>query len=456
MSNNNNNGTVDKAQRRYLPPAVILEETSTLPAARRAVVIICSFLVLALIWGFITQVDETANAMGQVIPRGQVAVVQHLEGGIVEKILVKNGDKVIAGKTILAKLDPIAAKSELEEMQAREISLMVDAERLRSFVDEREDSFSEIISRAVKRHQETTSSKQDIQDMLNDDRLLFKLQNRARNDQREVVKSQIRQLEEESKQLDKQRETLEAHVQLLEQEKTMYKKLGSVSKRDFLDVLRQVNRANGDLMQMNGQISKNREALNGAKQRLNELNSNLKETAVKQLDDINSQLAQLRKTVIRLQDRVKRLNMVAPINGTVSGLLVTNGAVISPGSKLMEIVPAKRDLVVEARIKPQERGHLKEGDNVKIKVLTYNFARYGTLPGKLESISASTSKDEKGELYYNAIIKPEKEYLGKRKGAMPILPGMTVQADIVTGSKSLIAYLMKPVHRAMKSSFSER
>lgn len=169
-----------------------------------------------------------------------------------------------------------------------------------------------------------------------------------------------------------------------------------------------------------------------------------------------SELDQQKQVVASLEERVRRLVVTAPVTGLVKGIKInTIGAVVKPGEPLMEIVPTSRTLVVEARISPSDIGNVAVGQRVKVKVSSYDYGRYGVVNGALEFITATTFTDEKGEKYYRGRVILDSDHVGTHT-EMKILPGMTVQAGIITGRKSVMEYLLKPVQRALKDAFSER
>ena len=155
--------------------------------------------------------------------------------------------------------------------------------------------------------------------------------------------------------------------------------------------------------------------------------------------------------------QVNRLEVRAPTNGVVKGLEVnTIGGVIRPGSRLMEIVPSGGELFAEVKVSPNDIGHIKIGYPVIIKVTSYDFSRYGSIDGKVTGLSATTFTNEQGQSFYKGVISLGKNYVGNVEGRNVILPGMIVNVDIITGTKSLLAYFLKPIHKALNSAFSER
>ena len=163
------------------------------------------------------------------------------------------------------------------------------------------------------------------------------------------------------------------------------------------------------------------------------MNERLRREALAERGKITAELAQVREKLKRLQDRVSRLNVRAPTDGYVKGLkVVTEGGVIQPGQPIMEVVPLGRNLIVESRITTRDIGHVQIGQRAKVKIDTYDFARYGPVHGTLVSISATTFQDDDGRPYYKGIIKLDRTYAGRNPKANPITPGMTVQAEVIT------------------------
>ena len=163
------------------------------------------------------------------------------------------------------------------------------------------------------------------------------------------------------------------------------------------------------------------------------------------------------QTIARLRDRVNRHNIKSPVRGVVKGLAVnTIGGVVPSGGVIAEIVPLEEDLIVEARLSPADIGHLDIGQLAAIKVQTFDFARFGSIQGTLENISATTFKDQDGSVYYKGIIKLNQSHVGSDPNSNLILPGMTVDVDVTTGDRTLLRYLLRPVYESLDRAFGER
>ena len=429
---------------KFLSQPLLLEESGP-PKVLSQLLIVVTLLVGGLI-GFaaFTNISETAVTQGQVMPAGSVNLVQHLEGGIVAEILVEDGQIVEMGGTLirLKKDGPLA---EFDQMRAREASLALRAERLRAFVLDRTPDFS---------------AGGDYPDLLADQQAILELQIEARESQRRVIQSRIEQRQAQVEALAEQKQNLQEQTAILKEQLGMRGKLlkkGLVSRVVYLESQRSLSRTQGELASVVGRITETKAALGEARNSLLELDANLRNEALDEMGAVTGELAQVREAIAKLKDRVQRLEVLAPIRGVVKGLKTrTIGAVIAPGEPIMEIVPVDDILVAEVRISPRDVGHLRAGQAAEVKVTTYDMARFGTVEGRLKRVSASTFEDEEGKPFYKGVIELSQAYVGNDPDYNPIQPGMVVHADIITGSKTLLQYLLKPVYRGLSSAFRER
>ena len=432
-------------QTRYLAQSVILEEAGSSGLIRMAMISIVLVICAFLIWAQITDVDEVAVTSGELIPTGQVQSIQHLEGGIISKILIKEGEVVDAGQ-VLIRLDPSGALTEFNQMKSRQAGLGLQAERFRALGMNREPDFS--------------FAGEEYKNMVDDQYTIYQSQISAALNRREVLLAQIEQKKQELALFDERETTLSKSESFLLEEltlrETLYKK-GLSSKIVFLSIQRQVNDVRGDLSNLAIERRRTQEILIEAENKLLELETNAKEQALTQMGSITNELAQVNSSLSKLYDRVRRLSIASPVRGVIKGLKVhTTGGVIPAGAIILNIVPLDEKLIVETRIATRDIGHIKIGQPVTVKVTTYDYARYGGISGKLKEISASTFLDEKGIPYYQGIIELDRTYVGNDPERNKVLPGMTVQADIKTGRKTLLDYLLKPIVSSVKTGFRER
>jgi adhesin transport system membrane fusion protein len=433
-------------QTRFLAQSVILEEAGSSGLVRAAMIAIAVVICAFLIWAGVTKVDEVAVTTGEIIPTGKVQTIQHLEGGIISQINVDEGE-LVEKEQVLLVLEPSGPTSELNQIRARRAALELQVERLRAIGTGREPDFTFINA--------------EFNDMIEDQRIIYDSQQEAHLDRQQVIITQIEQKKQELFLLEEQEETLSRNADLLLEEfllrEELYKK-GLTTKIAYLDSKRAVNDSRGELANLLVDRQRTTESLEESRNRLTELDTDNREQVLTEMGVVTNELAQVVQSLEKTFDRVRRLKVQAPVRGYVKGLKVnTVGGVIPAGAIVMELVPLDEELVVEARINTRDVGHVEPGKPVTIKVTTYDFARYGGITGELKEISATTFIDEaSGDPYYKGVVTLDRNYVGFEPGVNQVLPGMTVQADIITGNKTLLEYLLKPVVSSVKTSFKER
>ncbi len=395
-------------------------------------------------WAAVTEVDEVTLSEGQVMPAGSVRSVQHLEGGLVEDIMVRDGQLVEAGD-ILISLEPTAAKADLLQLQARKAALSLEAERLRAFVEDRESDFATF---------------SDDRQMIEDQARILELQRAARDRQLEVLRTRIEQRRAELASLLEQRLSLEKQRDILAEQVEMRRELesrGLVSRVIYLETERAFSQTAAQLAELLGEVAGTQEALNEAEISLSELTARVNSEALQRMGTVSAELAEVVNSLAKLEDRVERLEIRAPVRGLVKGLAVrTVGGVIVPGETVAEIVPVNDELVAEVNVAPRDVGHIRVGQEAKVTVTTYDPTQYGYITGRVRQVSPSTFQNEQGELFYKSVVALEQSYLEQNGKAHAILPGMVVKADIITGKRTLAQYLLKPIRRTFDQSFAER
>ena len=232
---------------------------------------------------------------------------------------------------------------------------------------------------------------------------------------------------------------------------------GLVSRAEYLDRKVEMAETETQYQQTLSNIRVANESLAEAKQALNDVDNQFYESVKKELGKVSGELIELDKSLLKFEDRVSRLDIKSPVTGVVTGLAInTIQSVIKPGETVMEVVPAGDELIVESRVNTSDIGHVYVGQDAEVKINSYDPHRFGTVMGKVKQISASTFVDEQQVPYYRAKIALEKDFLGAKDGKYKIIPGMTVQADIKTGEKSVLDYLLKPIYRGFQNAFQER
>jgi adhesin transport system membrane fusion protein len=432
-------------QMRHLSQSAILEEVGP-PRLVRVMVLFLSLSVFGFIgWSAVTELKETTKAAGEVVPSGSVLAVQHLEGGIIDRIFVRDGDIVRAGDT-LVRLNPTAARAQLEEAESKAVSLEIRRERLLSFVEAREPDFGAVPTR--------------YRGLVEGERAILRQQIDALVQEALVLEAQVRQRRSELEVLESQVQKAGDRIRILGSQKEMRERLaekGLVSKLAYLQTLEQYQRAVGELAELKGKIVSAETAIEEAGGKISQLKSQRRNEALEETGRVAAELAGVRETARRLQDRVERLDIHAPVRGIVKGLAAnTVGGVIPPGGLVSEIVPMDEELIVEARISPVDIGHISVGHKATVKVTTFDFARFGSIPGTVRKISASTFKDREHEVYYKAEVKLDRNYVGDDPTQNRILPGMVTEIDVNTGTRTVLRYLLRPVFQSLDVALTER
>jgi len=430
---------------RLLVEPLAFEEQGVSSTVRLLLLLAAVLVVAAIVWASVTPVDELASAPGQVLPGGQIKLIQHLEGGVVAEILVVEGELVRAGQA-LVRLSPAVARGELEQMLVRADELRLRIERLNAVIEGREPEFGE---RAQTRPA-----------LVADQMRIWRNQRESVLAALAVIESQVAQRREELKQLGSALAIARRHLEITNKELEI-RRQGAARRLVALQILLETERsqvaAEGEVNRLEHQIRLSTDALSEVERRLHNQETTLRQDALVEMGAAAGELAQVLETAGKLQDRVVRLDVRSPVDGLVQDLQVhAPGEVVTPGGSLMRVVPVGDRLMAEVRIATSDVGHVRAGQPVRLKVSSYEYTRYGFLAGTLAQVSPTTLIDEQGQPYYKGVIAMAQTYIGRDPDRNPILPGMVVQADIVTGSKTLAAYLLKPVAVAMGEAFHER
>lgn len=433
-------------QIRFMAQYVQLEEQGVSGLSKMAIYIVTLILAAFIIWANFMKVEEVAVTFGTVVPKGSVRSVQHLEGGIVKATYVEEREVVEAGQ-LLVELDEKQVGAELAQTRQRLLILELREERLRATAGGREPDFSEWKNSAVSMIRDQQNIYNSFVDRVESQKLVFLQQQQQKN--------------EEINAAQEQQNAVMRQLNLIREEVGMRQKLyerGHGSKVSYLEVKRTYAAMESEFSRLVGQEQAAIEALGEIQERVLDLEKTERKNILGELDVVTAEIAQVRELIHRLEDRVTRLKIIAPVHGFVKDIKVrSEGGVIAPGGILMDIVPIDDELRIETRISTKDVGHVNLGQNVTIKVTSFDFARYGSVNGVLENISATTYIDEKdGTPYYKGIVKLDVPYVGSEPSENRILPGMTVQADILTGNKTLFQYLLKPIYVSLQQSFRER
>ncbi len=439
-------GKTTGRQARYLAQSVILEETGPSTLVRVFLMTVCAMVAAFGLWAGLSSVKEVAVANGAVVPSSSVKDIQHKEGGIVQALLVSKGQLVEEGQ-VLVELDPVAQQSELSRLESRRAALRLKAERLRAFGNGEEPDFSAV--------------EEAFPALATDQQAIWQLQMEEHEASRLVLINQFERNQRQAALLTSQKDSLEKQAGLLGEQRAMRQELvnlGLSSRLTFLEVELELEQLTGEITRLTRELDVTLEERSEIRSRLQQLEATTRRTALDEVGEVNAELAEVTQLLAAERDRLNRLEVRAPVRGLVLDLAVTTrGAVLQPGDSLVTLVPVEDALVVEARLQTRDIGHVAVGQTVTVKVSSYDFARYGSVQGTLTDISPTTFVDEEsGDPYYKGLVALERNYVGDREGEHPILPGMTVVADIITGEKTVLAYLLKPIYISLNQAFRER
>lgn len=424
------------------------------------------FLVIALFWAMFAELDEVAVGIGKVIPADHVQVIQNLEGGIVKNILVKEGEKVAKGQPLveiddtLFRSDLVAGESEIASLNASVIRLqheinsvlITDLSQVKNWQNSVTLSFTPIVYLM-----EFTNKHGAI---VEGERSETQARLETLNNQLETITHQVDEKQQAIIETESKIETLKRSVELARQELVMSKPLadeGIVPKVDILKLERQLNDLSGQVDQLTLSIPKLSAERMGAINRYREAAYVFRSEAQAELNNLNEKLNASSATKIGLQDRVKRTTVLSPVDGVVKTLNVnTVGGVIQPGMELLEIVPSQDSLLIEANINPKDIAFIRHGLETIVKFTAYDFTIYGGLNGIVEHVSADTIQDDEGNEFYIVRVRTYTNELASGDERYKIIPGMLIQADIMTGKKTVMDYLLKPLLKAKQNALRER
>lgn len=408
--------------------------------------LILLFTIAAIYWASVCEVDEITRGEGKVIPSSQIQVIQNLEGGIISKILVGIGD-VVEKDQLLLRIDETRFLAAFQENRLSLLVLKAKAARLEAETHNTPLVIPEEINK-------------ENGAIINREKELFDTKKQELDTTLEILQEQINQRKQELIELQAKFTELSRTHRLITRELELTEPLvadGAVSEVELLRLKRQVN-------EVKGEMEATRLAIPRAKSKLKEASRTLQETklgfynqAKAELNDVYAELERRSATSLALGDQLKRTSVRSPVRGTVNQILInTIGGVIQPGMDLIEIVPLEDTLLIEAQIKPSDIAFLHPNQEAVVKFSAYDFTIYGGLKAQLEYISADSISDEKGQSFYLIQVRTHKNHLGTESKPLPIIAGMPASVDILTGKKTIMSYLLKPILRAQKLALRER
>jgi len=372
---------------------------------------IIAFLIVGIIWAKFAILDEVTSGQGKVIPSSQIQVIQNLEGGILSEIFVREGDTVEKGQ-VLVRIDDTRFASRYREGRAKYLSLLASTARLKA--------------------EESGKTSVDYPEVVKQEAPhLIGIENDLFNQHREQLLSNL--------------STLTQSYKLAQEELDITKPLveeGLMSQLELIRLQRDVNEIKGKIEQAKEEFES---------------------VAHGEYNKQQSELSQLTEALLAMEDRMVRTTVRSPVKGTVKKVnIATIGGVIQPGMDIMEIVPLEDTLLIEAKIRPKDIAFIHPGQKAIVKFTAYDYSIYGGLDGVVEYISADTIEEEdkqampQDESFYKILVRTNTNHLGTDTKPLPIIPGMVCTVDILTGKKSVLDYILKPIFKARQSALRER
>ncbi len=404
------------------------------------------FLVVFGVWAHYAVLDEVTRGEGSVVPSRKTQVIQNLEGGILAEIRVREGDIVQEGD-ILVRIDNTQARASYDDVQSQYYSLLARIARIEAMLEERPIEFPPEV-------------KENAPGAVRDQQALFDAQKRQLEAQISVLESQVKQRKQELEEMVARQEQLNSSLRIANEEMDITRPLvrnGVLPRVDLLRIERQVVDLQGELSTVRTAIPRLKTAIAEAGQRIDELVLSTRAELYQELETARAELNSIEQTVLAGQDRVTRTNVRSPVHGTIKAIHHTTvGGVIRPGEDILEIVPLDDTLLIEARIRPADIAFIRPGQEAVVKITAYDFSIYGGLKGEVENISADTIKDEEGESFYRVYLRTQETTLKRQGEELPIIPGMTATVEILTGEKSVLDYILKPILKARERALRER
>ncbi|UFS61454.1 HlyD family type I secretion periplasmic adaptor subunit [Sulfurimonas sp. HSL-3221] len=424
--------------------AAVLERTAL--HSRLFLWIMLLTVAVFIVWADHAMIDEVVKGNGKIVPSSQIKPIQNLEGGIVKEILIKEGDLVKKGEPLL-KMQDIYFSSTVEKTRLEYDELYARAVRLRA--EAHGTAFLE---------PETSDPAQKV--LIEKERSLFTSNRKQLKKSIAVLDAQIVQRSSELKEAREHYVELEREMELVRKEIEINKPL--VEKRivpevDYIKLQRDANNVQQSLTTTRHQITSTRAMIDEAKSKRDEAELAFQNRAKEELNGIEAQMQRIKESQAALEDQVSRTLVRSPVDGIVKRLYVTTiGGVVTPGMKMMDILPTGDSLLVEVKVHPRDIAFLYPDQRAVIKITAYDFAIYGGLSGRVVRISPDSINEADGKTYYQVWIETDKTFLGTVENPLKLIPGMVVNAEIITGKKSILDYILQPLLRTKDNAFKER
>lgn len=420
----------------------LIELYRGLDGSRRLIVVSAVGLLLLVLWGSIAQVDEVTRGTGKVIPSSKAQLVQAADPAVVQEILVRSGQSVKQGQ-LLVRLDDSEASSTLGQLETENERLAIRARRL---------------------GQEAEGSSElgcEEGSLCADERRLQDVRLATARSQQNALSAAVEQRRRDLSEGQATVSSLQDSLRLAQDQVQLLEPLarqGIVPQTDLLSAQREVVDLQGRLSAARQGVARAQAAVRQAQADLSAAQLEFQQQALAERSEVATRIAVNEETIRGAAARRQRNELRAPVDGIVNDVQITTiGGFVSPGEMLMQVVPVGEKLLVEARVSPKDIAFIKVGDRANVKVTAYDFSIYGGLVGRVQQVSADSIYDEvEREAYYTVVIETEQSFVTRAGESFPIVPGMICDVEILTGRKSILTYLFKPVEKAFDVALTER
>lgn len=407
---------------------------------------IIGLVVFIFTWAGISEIEVLTRGQGQVVPHSETQVVQSLEGGILAELRVEEGDRVEKGQ-VLARIENVAFASEERGIAAQSVALNIKKLRLNAEV--KGEAFN-IPDDMRAQNPKLAANEEDLyrsrrEELVNVQAIADEAVTKAEANLREI-NATINRLSESKRLLSQQLEI----TRNLVAKNAMPKVEALTQEREYADVQGNLNAA---VERKKAVQSDLKTAENQRKEAFNQFRSK----ALAEMSEVETKLAAIKESLTAAGDKVDRTELRATADGVIKTInQKTVGGVVEPAMKLMEIVPIDDDLKITAKISPADIAFLKVGQDVNVKITAYDPQKFGSLKGTLQRIGADTVEDREGNIFFEIDVVTDRNYLGTRDNPLPIIPGMIADVEVITGKRTILSYMMKPLLRARDRALTEQ
>ncbi len=433
--------------------------------ARVLSIAVAALFAFMLLWASIAKLDEVTHAEGQVISAQRTQTIQNLEGGILRAILVREG-QIVEKDTPLARLDNEMAESYFRDAAHKALDNKVNLIRLEAELAGRKPVFPDDLEANLRKGMGNAGKVeglfQNVKQIIDDQKTTYSNRQQQRAAELRVLQAKCTQHQEEMNSLISRQSQLRRSLELAIKHRNIVHSLlqrKNYSETQYLELEQKVVSLQGELNTLASTIPKARAALEEARQQIGLRKAELDTAITEEINKRRAELSSLLETISAGRDRVSRTELRSPVRGTVKQIYInTVGGVVKPGESIMDVVPLDDALVIEARVRPADVAFLHPNQQAMAKISAYDFSIYGGLEGKLVEISADTIEDQRrgGESFYRVKVRTDKNCITYHGEDLPIIPGMMATVDILTGKKTVLDYLMKPLLKAKQNALRER